>query len=78
MVSKVQYAQSMKQILHVSLQSKLSVQILSLKLPAKHLGILHVWSIEILYIRKKKYVYIFTHTEIYIYIHQTSEKHIYG
>lgn len=65
MVSKVQYAQSMKQILYVSLQSKLSVQKLSLKLPAKHLGILHVWSIMILYIRKKIMYIFFTHTYIY-------------
>jgi len=58
MLPQVQYAQSMKQILCVSLQFKLSVQKLSLKLPVKYLGVLGVWSIIIPDTRKKK-IYIF-------------------
>lgn len=38
MFPRVQHAQSMKQKLCVTLQSKISVQNLSLKLPVKHVG----------------------------------------
>lgn len=71
MLSEVQYAQPMKQILCGSLQSKLSGQEL-LKLLIKYLEVSGVWSIMILCTREKKNVVGL------LFFHQTSEKHIYG